>query len=179
MQRALNRAAELIHSFKQVAIDQSSNKRRMFLLDEMLNEVFNTLKHQIKRSTYTISIDCPSDIMMDSYPGPFGQVITNLFNNAIIHGFDGVKNGDIRVKVTLEEHNKIKLQFSDNGLGISALHIDKIFDPFFTTKLGQGGSGLGMNIVYNIVNNILGGDIAVTSHNGTTFTLIIPISAPN
>ncbi|GAA0788543.1 MULTISPECIES: sensor histidine kinase [Pseudomonadati] len=179
MQRALNRAAELIHSFKQVAIDQSSNKRRVFLLDEMLNEVFNTLKHQIKRSTYTISIDCPSDIVMDSYPGPFGQVITNLFNNAIIHGFDGVKNGDIRVKVTLEEHNKIRLQFSDNGLGISALHIEKIFDPFFTTKLGQGGSGLGMNIVYNIVNNILGGDIAVNSHNGTTFTLIIPISAPN
>jgi signal transduction histidine kinase len=178
MQRALNRAAELIHSFKQVAIDQSSDKRRTFLLDDMLNEVFNTLKHQIKRSTYTISIDCPSDIMMDSFPGPFGQVITNLFNNAIIHGFDGAKNGDINVKVNLEQNDRIKLQFSDNGVGIPASHIDKIFDPFFTTKLGQGGSGLGMNIVYNIVNNILGGDISVASHNGTTFTLIMPISAP-
>ncbi|MDP5145826.1 ATP-binding protein [Shewanella sp. ULN5] len=178
MQRALNRAAELIHSFKQVAIDQSSDKRRTFLLDEMLNEVFNTLKHQIKRSTYTISIDCPSDIMMDSFPGPFGQVITNLFNNAIIHGFDGAKNGDINVKVSRQENDRIKLQFSDNGVGIPTSHIDKIFDPFFTTKLGQGGSGLGMNIVYNIVNNVLGGDISVASHNGTTFTLIMPISAP-
>ncbi|MCW3173258.1 sensor histidine kinase [Shewanella subflava] len=178
MQKALNRAAELIHSFKQVAIDQSSNQRRSFLLDEMLNEVFNTLKHQIKRSTYTVSIDCPADIMMDSFPGPFGQVITNLFNNAIIHGFDGAQTGDISVKVYLEENDKIKLQFNDNGIGIPVSHIDKIFDPFFTTKLGQGGSGLGMNIVYNIVNNILGGDISVTSHNGTTFTLIIPIIAP-
>lgn len=178
MQRALNRAAELIHSFKQVAIDQSSEKRREFLLNEMLNEVFNTLKHQIKRSTYNISINCPPEIMLDSFPGPFGQVITNLFNNAILHGFDGAKTGEIAVTVSKEEHNKIKIKFSDNGIGIPAANIDKIFDPFFTTKLGQGGSGLGMNIVYNIVNTILGGDISVSSRHGTTFSIIIPVIAP-
>jgi signal transduction histidine kinase len=178
MQRALDRAAELIHSFKQVAIDQSSEKRREFLLDEMLDEVFNTLKHQIKRSPYNITIDCPPDILLNSFPGPFGQVITNLFNNAILHGFNGADTGEIIVKVTHEENSKVKIKFSDNGVGIPIANIDKIFDPFFTTKLGQGGSGLGMNIVYNIVNTILGGDISVHSRNGTTFTITIPIVAP-
>lgn len=178
MLRALNRAAELIHSFKQVAIDQSSEKRREFLLNEMLHEVFNTLKHQIKRSTYNVTINCSPEIMLDSFPGPFGQVITNLFNNAILHGFDGAKTGEITVSVTKEQNNSVKIKFSDNGVGIPATNIDKIFDPFFTTKLGQGGSGLGMNIVYNIVNTILGGDISVSSRHGTTFTIIMPIIAP-
>ncbi len=116
---------------------------------------------------------------MDSYPGPLGQVLTNLINNAFIHGFEG----DVKGTVTIEAHKLdaelIEIVVSDNGKGIPEENIGRIFDPFFTTKLGQGGSGLGLNIVYNLVTGVLGGNIVVTSksHHGAKFTITLPIVA--
>ncbi|WP_394129628.1 sensor histidine kinase [Shewanella maritima] len=183
MQRALNQAAELIHSFKQVAIDQSSEVKRQFNLHEVLSEVFHTLQHQIKNTQYSVKLDCDQSITLNSYPGPLGQVITNLFNNAIIHGFDGRDQGLIALTVSQKNAHTVHIDFRDNGNGIAKDNLNKIFDPFFTTKLGKGSSGLGMNIAYNIVNSVLGGDVSIHSSqadedHGTLFTIIIPIEAP-
>lgn len=178
----LNNAAELISSFKQVAVDQSSDKRRTFNLKSVINEVLATLHHLLKKTPHKINTLLEDDIMMDSYPGAIGQMITNFFNNSLAHGFDSEHLGIISIYVKKLPLGQIEFVFMDNGKGISQENINRIFDPFFTTKLGQGGSGLGLNIVYNIANDVLGGTILVdskTGHNSyTKFILTLPIVAP-
>ncbi|NKF49810.1 HAMP domain-containing histidine kinase [Shewanella sp. WXL01] len=183
MLRSLNKAAELIHSFKRVAIDQSSEVRREFNLFEVINEVLNTVKHQIKTKQYVVNLNGDQDVLIDSYPGPLGQVITNLFNNAVLHGFDGSDSGEINISISKTCSKWVQIIFADNGKGIPKDHVAKVFDPFFTTKMGKGGSGLGMNIVYNIVSGMLGGEISLSSSqdadtHGTQFTINIPLQAP-
>jgi signal transduction histidine kinase len=116
---------------------------------------------------------------MDSYPGPLGQVITNLFNNALEHAFGGRAGGEIVITTRRGEGDRVVIEFGDNGTGIAEENLRRVFDPFFTTRLGQGGSGLGLNIVHNIVIGLLGGHISVASHGGgTTFTVTLPPVAP-
>lgn len=177
LENSLQHAAQLIHSFKQVAVDQTSNKRREFNLYETLNEIAQTLHHKIKRTNIKYSIKGSKDITLDSFPGPLGQVITNLFNNAMLHGFEGKDSGEIQIRFDLIG-NEVKLLFSDNGNGVEDKNIKKLFDPFYTTKLGRGGSGLGLNIVHSIVTNLMGGEISVESRIGTTFELKLPLIAP-
>ncbi|MBT1445872.1 hypothetical protein KJI95_15305 [Shewanella sp. JM162201] len=181
MQRALGRAANLVQSFKQVAIDQSSEVRRSFNLKEVIDEVMLTLHHQLKKTPYEYHIDCEDAIQMQSYPGPLGQVVTNLVNNALIHGLDGRSEGKISLTVARQPNSaNVLLQVSDNGGGVTEENLGRIFDPFFTTKMGQGGSGLGLNIVYNIVTALLGGTIEVhSSAEGTQFNISLPINAPD
>lgn len=176
---ALNKASSLIHSFKQVAIDQTSEERRIFNLLEMVDELLQTLTHQLKHTEVRYQCLIDKDIELNSYPGPLGQVITNLFNNAVIHGFSDKQSGEITLAAKQDQDTLI-LTLQDNGDGIDKHHLNKIFDPFFTTKLGQGGSGLGLNIIYNIVVSLLGGTIEVDSHLqiGTTFVIRIPLTAP-
>lgn len=178
-ERNLHRAAELVSSFKQVAVDQTSSQRRGFDLAELVHEIELTLQPMLKRTPYTLEAEVPTGIRLDSYPGPLGQVLANLIQNAVLHGLEGRETGHIRLQAHADAHG-VTLSVSDDGRGIPRHLHERIFDPFFTTKLGQGGSGLGLHIVHNIVTGILGGQIALESEpdQGTTFRLDFPRTAP-
>lgn len=179
--RNLSKAAELVSSFKQVAVDQTSSKRRKFNLAETIAEVVISLGPRLHQSPVTLEQHIAEDIYLDSFPGPLGQVLINLINNAIIHGFDGRATGRIVVQTDCSGNGgQVVLKVSDNGIGISPEVLPRIFDPFFTTRLGQGGSGLGLNIVHNIVFGTLGGRINAESMvgEGVCFTLVLPLVAP-
>ncbi|WP_171013703.1 PAS domain-containing sensor histidine kinase [Chitinivorax sp. B] len=178
--RNLGNARDLITSFKQVAVDQTSEKRRPFDLKSVLEEVLATLAPRFKHLPYRLSLDLTPNIAMDSFPGPLGQVLTNLVNNALLHAFEERTTGTVYVIARQRDSMHATLIVRDNGIGIPPENMNKIWDPFFTTKLGSGGSGLGLNIVYNIVTHVLGGQIKVESQprTGTCFTLTLPLSAP-
>lgn len=179
--KSLERASELVNSFKQVAVDRTSAQRRCFDMLEMLNETRMTLSPTLKKTPYLVEVDCPTDVMLDSYPGPLGQVITNLINNAIVHGFDGREFGTITIVCRKDEAETLRLIVEDDGKGIAEENINRIFDPFFTTKLGEGGNGLGMHILHNIVTGMMGGQVVVESkvNVGTKFTITMPATSPN
>ncbi|MFZ5572860.1 MAG: PAS domain-containing sensor histidine kinase [Thermodesulfobacteriota bacterium] len=174
----LNRAADLIRSFKQVAVDQSGEARRKFKLKEYIDELFISLRPKYKRTPHTITVNCPDEIEIDSYPGVFSQVITNLLMNSLTHGLEGMEAGEIKIDIRLEG-SFLYLIHQDNGIGMDAQTLNKIFDPFFTTRRGQGGTGLGLNIVYNLVTRTLGGQIECQSSpgKGTTFIVSVPLNA--
>ncbi|QGZ41886.1 signal transduction histidine kinase [Pseudoduganella flava] len=184
--RGLHSAADLVASFKQVAVDRTTEQRRRFRLQQVTHEIVATMMNRIRASGHRIAFDVPDTIEMDSYPGPFGQVVTNLINNALLHAFDGRGDrpgdgaGTMHLRAGAGPDGKVTVVFSDDGCGIAPQHLSRIFDPFFTTKLGQGGSGLGLSISYNIVTGLLGGQIAVASSPaGTAFTLELPLVAPS
>jgi PAS domain S-box-containing protein len=168
----LQRAAELIRSFKQVAADQSSDAKRRVNLHAYIDEVLLSLKPKLKGTPHRIDVACAGNIEIDTVPGALSQIITNLVMNALTHAFDGDRPGVIRIGVLQVEHC-VEISFSDNGCGIPAEHLPRIFDPFFTTRRGKGGTGLGLHIVFNLVHQTLGGTITVASEpgHGTTFTL--------
>lgn len=175
--RNLLKASELVISFKQVAVDRTSANRRIFALDEMTDELIMTMGPMIRKTKHQVIAEIPPKLMMDSYPGALGQVMTNLINNAFIHAFDGDTRGTVTVRAhLLADQDLIQILVSDNGKGIPPANIGRIFDPFFTTRLGQGGSGLGLNIVYNLVKDVLGGDITVESSlgEGSRFVIRLP-----
>ena len=174
------KAGDLISSFKQVAVDQSSSRIRNFQLKKTVEDVLTTLRPMLKKTNHNIQIDIPDTIQLTSYPGPLEQVFTNLINNACIHAFaNSNEAGCIAITASaMDEH--LVLSFSDNGRGMDAETQRKLFDPFFTTSLGNGGSGLGMYITYNIVTVILGGTIQADSTlgQGTTYTISLPLTSP-
>lgn len=171
----LLRAADLIRSFKQVAVDQTSSEARVFNLKNYLNEVLMSLKPEWKKTRHTVNIDCPDGLELYSYPGAFSQILTNLVMNSLIHGFEDIYNGEINLTVT---HNpdEVQLTYHDNGKGIAAENLKRVFEPFYTTKRNQNGSGLGMHIVYNLITQTLGGQVSCESQpgSGTTFEIRIP-----
>ncbi|MCB5194811.1 HAMP domain-containing histidine kinase [Deefgea sp. H3-26] len=178
------RAAELIQSFKRVAVDQTSEARRDFELSQYLHETVTSISPALKHSQISILIDCPNEIDMEGYPGAISQIISNLINNAALHAFSGIPNsGEIKkqVHIIAEQHQQnVSLKVKDNGQGIDGSVIGKIFDPFYTTKRANGGSGLGLNIVFNLVTQTLGGHINVESivDQGTIFSMTFPLIAP-
>lgn len=181
IERNLSRAAELIRSFKQLAVDQASYQRRHFNLHELSSEISLTMHPTLRKTPYQFIDNTPDALMLDSYPGPLGQVLINLINNAIIHGFDGRAQGTITLNAQLsDDKQQLSLTLQDDGIGIPAKDQKKVFDPFFTTKLGQGGSGLGLHIIYTLVTGLLGGSINVHSQvgQGTIFTMVLPVCAP-
>jgi PAS domain S-box-containing protein len=176
----LQRAASLVSSFKQVAVDQTSEQRRHFYVAEVVDEILAMLQPQLKKQPVVVRTEIAHGLVLDSYPGPFGQVVANLVNNAAIHAFDdGRKQGVIMIEASACPGG-VRLCISDDGVGIPPDNIDRIFDPFFTTRFGQGGSGLGLNIVYNIVTRMLGGKIHVESRpgEGSNFIVQLPEVAP-
>jgi len=179
-EKNLSRAGSLVKNFKQVAVDQTSESRREFDLKEVTDEIVETLKPSYKHQAFEFITDIPDHIVLDSYPGPYGQVISNLINNACLHGFDKRPYGSIRISAKTNTEG-VCIVVSDDGVGMPENIQQRIFEPFYTTKLGQGGSGLGMNIVYNMVTGILGGKIQIFSKEkqGTQIELKLPMTAPN
>ena len=173
----LNRAADLIKSFKQVAVDQTAEERRRFLLREYIDNILMSLRPSYKRTRHTIQVVCSRELALFSYPGAFSQIISNLIMNSMIHGFEGIEAGRIELQVSVAD-GKLLFRYSDNGKGMPPEVVKKIFEPFFTTKRLPEGTGLGMHIVYNLVTQMLGGKITCTSTEGegTVFTIIIPLN---
>ena len=176
--RSLQAAADLVNSFKQVSVDQASTQRRRFDLGQACHEIAATMMNGVRRAGHTLELQVPAGIAMDSYPGPFGQVLINFINNALLHGFDA-PGGHMRLSATALDGERVRIEFSDDGRGIAPEHVSRIFDPFFTTRMGRGGTGLGLNIAYNLVTTLLGGTIRVDSRpgQGTTFILDLPLRA--
>jgi PAS domain S-box-containing protein len=181
LMRNLEIARDLIGSFKQVAADQSSNQRRQFELSRVLEEVVVTLTPLYKKTGFHLDCTLQPGISMDSYPGPLGQILTNFVTNSLLHGFEGKTTGRMTVRCNEIDAEFVEIQFSDDGVGMTESVQRKVFDPFFTTKLGHGGSGLGMHIVYNLVTQVLGGEIELSSQpgQGVLFTLRLPRVAPD
>jgi ligand-binding sensor domain-containing protein/signal transduction histidine kinase len=177
--RGLQTAAKLITSFKQVAVDRASAQQRRFNLAQTSRELIATLSHPPQ---FTIELAIPEAIELNSYPGPYGQVLEQLIGNAMLHGFEGCARGTIRITARHIDHGWVRIDCSDDGNGIAPEHLKQLFDPFFTTKTGQGSTGLGLSICYNTVSALLGGQISVSSQlasaqqtGGTTFSLILPL----
>lgn len=170
------RAADLIHSFKQVAVDQTSGHRRTFGLKDYIDEVLVSLRPKFKNTAHQVVVTCPDDVEMDSYPGALSQVLTNLLLNSLVHGFDGVDAGTITLTIRLAGDDQVHLVYTDSGKGIRPEVLPHVFDPFFTTRRAAGGSGLGLNIVYNIVSRTLRGTVTLdsTPGEGVRFTLVFP-----
>lgn len=177
--RSCQRAAELISSFKQVAVDQTSEQKRAFLLDELVGDNIAALRPSHKHARWTFENTVPPGIRCESYPGPLGQVISNLLQNAALHAFELGDPGSITVSA-LREDAHVVITVSDTGKGMTADVLARIWEPFFTTRLGQGGSGLGLAICRNIVSGVLGGTLNAASApgQGTRFVLRMPLAAP-
>lgn len=176
----LNRAAELITSFKQVAADRNYSDQRTFDLGDLTEQVVMSLRPGLRKHNLTLTVDCQPNLMMNSYPGPYGQVLTNLFLNAVAHAFPGGGPGAIHIQARELDKDHVEITFSDNGCGMSLDVRRRAFDPFFTTRRDQGGTGLGLHIVYSIVTNRLGGRLDLDSEpgGGTRIQMILPRVAP-
>ncbi|MCX9157054.1 PAS domain S-box protein [Niveibacterium sp. 24ML] len=179
--RNLTRAAELVASFKQVAVDRAATRRREFRVSEVIDETLLMLRPSLRMTPYTVETSIEVDVVLDSYPGPLGQVLTNLVNNSILHGFEDRAAGEVRIRVAPEGADAVLIEVRDDGQGISEAALRRVFDPFYTTKMGRGGSGLGMHIVHTIVTGLLGGTVDLQSAVGlgTTVTLVVPRRAPH
>lgn len=180
MQGNLTRAARLIQAFKQVSVDQTTDEVRDFGLGEYLQEIMLSLAPAMRRTTHRVEIDCAPHLIIRNRPGALGQIVTNLLMNALQHAYEGrAEPGIIHIAVSVPREGRIVMEFRDNGKGIAAEDLPRVFDPFFTTKRGTGGTGLGLHIVYNLVSQVLGGTIAVSSRpgEGTRFTISFPQSA--
>jgi signal transduction histidine kinase len=176
----LNRAVDLIESFKQVAVDEGYLDRRHFLVGDLTGQVLVGLRPALLGRNIALNVECEPDLAMNSYPGPYGQALTNLFLNAVEHAFPDDKGGAIDIKVRASGSEKVEILFSDNGCGMSADVGRQAFNPFFTTSRESGSTGLGLHIVHNIVNNRLGGQLNVDSApgEGTKIQIILPLIAP-
>jgi PAS domain S-box-containing protein len=178
IERNAGRAADLISTFKQVAVDQTSVRRRKFDLADLMRDVSATLQPRLKLTPHRLMINVPAGIGLDSYPGPLDQVMMNLVNNALLHAFCDDISGTMSITARLDGP-WVEIEFSDNGMGMDAATAARAFEPFFTTRLGSGGSGLGLYLVYNLVTAALDGDISMHSEldAGTRFLLKLPLIA--
>jgi PAS domain S-box-containing protein len=178
--RNLARAGTLVTSFKQIAVDQTSSQRRLFALPELVSEILLTLHSTIRASGCQIKTEIDDSLQMDGYPGPLGQVLGQLITNAIVHGFHEHPGGTIILSAHALDDRHMTLQVQDDGSGIRRADLGHIFEPFFTTRMGQGGSGLGLHVVHNLVTGVLGGQIAVHSEpgHGTRLAITLPLIAP-
>jgi PAS domain S-box-containing protein len=176
----LNRAAELITSFKQVAADRNYSDQRTFDLGDLTEQVVMSLRPGLRKHRLTLSVECEPALTMNSYPGPYGQVLTNLFLNSVAHAFPDGRAGTVDIKVRAAGADHVEIVFSDDGCGMSLDVRRRAFDPFFTTRRDQGGTGLGLHIVYSIVTNRLGGRLNLDSEpgHGTSVHMVLPRVAP-
>ena len=175
----LHRAGELIQSFKQVAVDRSHAERRQFNLSEATDQIIASLRPALKKASISLSVEVPESLVIDGYPGSYGQILTNLFLNAANHAFADGRSGAITVSAKPRGNDDVEIIFADNGAGMTPDVQRQAFDPFFTTRRNEGGTGLGLHIVYNLVTQQLGGRMMLDSSlgQGTTFRIIMPRAA--
>ena len=175
----LERAGELIQSFKQVAVDRSHAERRQFALGEATDQIIASLRPVLKRAAIELSVDMPEGLTIDGYPGSYGQILTNLVLNAANHAFADGRSGTISISAQPRGDDDVEIVFADNGAGMTPDVQRQAFDPFFTTRRNEGGTGLGLHIVYNLVTQQLGGRMMLDSRlgQGTTFRIIMPRAA--
>ncbi|AWK87086.1 sensor histidine kinase [Azospirillum thermophilum] len=177
------RAAQLITAFKQVAVDRASAERRTVRLGAYISEVLTSLQPKLRPAGHTVTVACPPDLVVDSFPGALSQLLTNLVMNALTHAYPDGRPGTLTVTVTVGQPDEetVRLVVADDGCGIPAEHHAAIFEPFFTTRRGSGGSGLGLHIVHNLVAGVLKGTITVASvpGAGTAFTIDFPRRTPD
>lgn len=173
----LQRAADLVSSFKQIAVDQANNQRRQIFLGDYINEILLSLRPLTAKKNHIIDVVCSEKLLVDSYPGALSQILNNLVLNSFNHGFDDGVSGRIEIMVK-ENDNHVCLIYSDNGVGMSQETLQRVFDPFYTTKRGIGGTGLGMSVVHNLVTKTLMGKIKANSEsgNGVRFEIVFPVS---
>ena len=160
------RAASLVRSFKQVAVDQSSDNIRNFNLCKYVGEILLSLQPKLKGRKVAVAVDCPADLEVNSFPGAVSQILTNMVVNSLVHGFERDQPGNITIRARIEDDDMVAFEYGDDGAGMDADTLAKLFDPFFTTKRGSGGSGLGGHILYNLVTGALGGSLRVESSPG-------------
>src|SRR6201999_4453758 len=175
----LHRAGELIQSCKRVAVDRSHAERRQFSLSEATDQIIASLRPVLKRAPIELTIDVPEGLIIEGYPGSYGQILTNLFLNAVNHAFSDGRAGTISISGRSRSHDVVEIIFADDGAGMTPDVQRQAFDPFFTTRRNEGGTGLGLHIVYNLVTQQLGGRMMLDSRlgPGTTFRIIIPRAA--
>ncbi|MDR2452033.1 MAG: HAMP domain-containing histidine kinase, partial [Candidatus Accumulibacter sp.] len=173
----LMRAANLIQSFKKIAVDQSSESWQTVELESYLKDIVVSLTPRLKKTKVRVSIRCPDTLLINTMPGALSQIITNFVTNSLLHGFDEGQEGEITITAKSEKQVTV-LTYADNGKGIARENIDRVFDPFFTTARGKGGSGLGLHLVYNIVTRNLGGSITASSVPGEGVTFIMTLPPP-
>ena len=176
------RANELIESFKRVAVDQTSQRHGRFSVLRAVEDSLAALAPALRRARVRIDVEIPETLEMDSYPGHFEQIVSNLVQNSLVHGFDGKPGGVIRIAASSDDGLAMTLRYEDDGKGIAPALQDKIFEPFYTTRMGLGGSGLGLSIVRNLVYAIFKGEIALSSTpgHGAVFVLRLPLcTAPD
>jgi len=175
----LQRAGELIQSFKQVAVDRSHAERRQFSLSEATDQIIASLRPVLKKAVISLSVDVPPGLVIDGYPGSYGQILTNLILNAANHAFVDGRSGTISIAARARGPDDIEFIFADDGAGMTPDVQRQAFDPFFTTRRNEGGTGLGLHIVYNLVTQQLGGRMMLDSRlgQGTTFRIIMPKTA--
>jgi signal transduction histidine kinase len=173
----LNKASQLIQSFKNVAVDQSSESKRSFYVKEYLNEILLSLRPKLKKTNHKVSIEGDEHLQICSYPGAVSQILTNFLINSILHAYDPDVSGTLQIRYLLE-NGHMHLTYSDDGKGILPENVKKIFNPFFTTNRGEGGTGLGLHIVYNLVTQRLKGTITCESElgKGTIFVIKWPVA---
>lgn len=171
----MEKASNLIKSFKEVAVDRTSEEKRVFNLNEYINEILVSIHYQLMEENYNINLSSSDEFSLESYPGALSQVLTNLIFNSFMHGFEGLTEGEITIE-TIDRGDWATIIYMDNGRGINKENIKKIYDPFYTTKRAKGGSGLGLNIVYNLISSKLQGSLECDSVEGeyTKFIIDIP-----
>lgn len=180
VERNLFRAVELVGKLKQVAVDQVSEQRRRFDAAHTITEVLDTLRPSLKHKVQQLALELEAGVWMDSFPGALGQVLINLVNNAFLHAFDGLDRGTVRVGLRALHDQRVELVVADDGVGMTEQVQACLLQPFFSTKIGQGGTGLGVTIVDDLVRNALGGTLSVqsTAGQGSRFCVVLPQVAP-
>ena len=176
----LGHAVDLIQSFKQVAADRNVSDRRRFDLGQVTEQVVKGLRFGLRGQNLAVSVECEPDLAMSSYPGPYGQVLTNLVLNSAVHAFPDGARGSVHIAARASGKDNVEVLFSDDGCGMSPEIERQVFDPFFTTRRDQGSTGLGLHIVHNIVTKGLGGRINLETRpgGGTKIQIIMPREAP-
>lgn len=179
VQANLGRAADLITAFKEVTVDQTTMQRRPFVLHERVAKVCATMAHRLRQGQHRFELALPEGLTLDSHPGALEQLLTNLIDNSLLHGFEDRRGGCIRIEAHADA-GELMLSYQDDGRGMGPEAARRIFEPFFTTKLGQGGTGLGMHIAHNLVSTVLGGQIALHTApgQGARFEIRLPRVAP-
>ena len=176
----LRRGANLVKNFKKVAVNQNNEEKEMFNLKENIESIIVSLRGEYKKKNHRIGLYCDGNLNIWSYPGLFSQIFTNLIMNSIFHGFQNTREGFIKIDCRID-NDKLMISYEDNGQGISPENMEKIYEPFFTTKRSEGSSGLGMNIIFNIITQNLDGKIEGYSQLGkyTKFEIEIPLNHYN